>query len=69
MCLKEAIDLVLLTKFGKKSKGVIKKINQIDNLKKLKILKKQVIKVKNLKELERKFDFTNTHSKKMKITH
>ncbi|MEM5831598.1 MAG: hypothetical protein QXO40_05355 [Candidatus Aenigmatarchaeota archaeon] len=49
----EAILLDMKIKFGSKAKAMIKKIKEIDDLEKLKRIKKAIIKAKSIKDIEK----------------
>lgn len=62
--LKEAIKTGLIAKFGKNAKRIFKKIEEIEDLKKLKLLKGDVLRAKTLKDFENKL--THLNNKKSK---
>ncbi|MCS7213704.1 MAG: hypothetical protein NZ927_05740 [Candidatus Calescibacterium sp.] len=57
--LREALLLDIRIKFGKISKSIKKEIMRIDDVNKLRLLKKEVIKSKTLKEFEKKLKSIN----------
>ncbi|MDW8087761.1 MAG: hypothetical protein RMJ45_07250, partial [Candidatus Calescibacterium sp.] len=52
--LKEALVSVIQVKFGKISKSIKKEIMEIDDVDKLRFLKREIMKAKTLKEFEKK---------------
>ncbi|MDW8086504.1 MAG: hypothetical protein RMJ45_00765, partial [Candidatus Calescibacterium sp.] len=60
--LKEALLFAIRIKFGKISRSIKKEIIHIDDVDKLRLLKKEVIKARTLKEFEKKIKSVNHSS-------